>query len=151
MSTRVRAWLADRESLAFLGCIVLHLLPIWWFDHFPTQDGPSHVANASVLRDYGRPDRGLLREYYSLNWWPNPNWLGHFVMAVLMAVMPPVAAEKVLLTGYVVGLPLAVRYALGVLDPASRPLAFLAFPFVYSYALHMGFYNFVPQSRRCSS
>lgn len=142
MAPRVRACLADRERLAFVGCIALHLLPIWGLDHFPSQDGPSHVANASVLRDYGRPDRALLREYYSLNWWPNPNWLGHFVMAALMVVVPPVTAEKLLLTGYVAGLPLAVRYALGALDPASRPLAFLAFPFVYNYALHMGFYNF---------
>jgi hypothetical protein len=36
----------------------------------------------------------------------------------------------------------AVRYALGGLDARGRFLAVLAFPFVFSWLLHMGFYNF---------
>jgi hypothetical protein len=38
------------ELTAFSALVVAHLLPIWLFRHVPTQDGPSHLANAVILR-----------------------------------------------------------------------------------------------------
>jgi hypothetical protein len=59
-----------------------------------------------------------------------------------MTVLPPLVAEKVLLTGYVVLLPLAARYALEGVRAGAGWLAVLTFPLVHSFPYHMGFYNF---------
>ena len=56
-------------------------------------------------------------------------------------VLPPPWAEKLLLTAYVVSLPLSFRYALVGVRPAAAPLAWLSVPFVLNRHLHEGFYN----------
>ena len=50
---RLRRWLARWDNLAFLGFLVLYLAPLWLIACFPSQDGPSHVQNAAVLRHIG--------------------------------------------------------------------------------------------------
>ena len=122
--------------------IVLHLWPLWSHDYFPSQDGPTHLESASIIRAYDDSERTVLRDYYVLNRRFTPNWAGHLVLAGLMAFMTPLLAEKVFLSGYVILLPLAVRYAVSAIQESSAFLVFLAFPFVYNYALHMGFYSF---------
>jgi hypothetical protein len=139
---RVRRWLRNPDRLLFAILLVLHVLPLWWFPFFPSQDGPAHVENAEILRTYGRADRPLLRTFYEINTHPDPNWFGHLVLAALMTVLPPLAAEKVLLTGYLLLLPLALAYALRAVRPGGGPAALLAFPFLHNLFFHMGFYNF---------
>ena len=38
----------------FVVLLVLHLIPIWIFAYFPSQDGASHVYNALVLKEYSQ-------------------------------------------------------------------------------------------------
>lgn len=59
-----------------------------------------------------------------------------------MLVIGPLPAEKILLTSYVVLLPLAARYAIRSMRPESSYLSLLIFPFVGNALFHMGFYNF---------
>ncbi len=120
---------------------MLLLAPIWGFPCFLTQDGPTHVENARILLDYARPDFEELRVFYVLQKEPFPNWLSHLALAGLMTVTGPLLAEKLLLTAYVLLLPLAFRYALGALRPEARGLWPLVLPFVYNHFLHLGFYN----------
>ena len=138
----IRGWLSDRSNLFFVLLIVVHLLPIWLFKYFPSQDGAAHVHNANVLREYYFPDRTAFREYYVLNKDLVPNWSSHLVMAGLMHIVSPLVAEKILLSGYVILLPISIRYALQAIRLDAGFLAFVAFPFIYNYPLHMGFYNF---------
>jgi hypothetical protein len=138
-----RAWLAVPDNGVFVLLLALSLLPIWAFAFFPSQDGPSHVHNAAVLAEYARADRTAFHEYYFLKLQLEPNLLGHLILAALILIFPALTAEKLLLSGYVVLLVVAARYAVGVLRPDARWLALLAFPLVYNYALHMGFYNYV--------
>lgn len=139
---RIHGWLGDRENLLFLVVILVHLIPIWAFRYFPSQDGPVHLENAKIIFDYFRPDQSVLREYYVFNQHLEPTWLGHFVLAILLSVLPVFTAEKIFLSAYVVLLPLAIRYALRGIRPDSGFLVFLMFPFIYNYPLHMGFYSF---------
>jgi hypothetical protein len=134
--------LRDPDRLLFFALLVLHVLPLWVFRFFPSQDGPAHLENAAILRDYHRPDRSLLPRFYTLSDRFHPNWFGHLALAGLMTVLPPLAAEKVLLTGYVILLPLGLRYALEGVRPGAGWLAVLGFPFVHHFLYHMGFYNF---------
>ncbi|MBM4036934.1 MAG: hypothetical protein FJ290_00340 [Planctomycetes bacterium] len=113
----VRQWLRDRDNLWFLALALACLVPIWAFRYFPSQDGPVHVENCRIIMEYHRPDRAAFREYYELNPRLELTWLGHLVLVGLMWVAPERVAEKILLSGYVLLLPLAIRYALRSVRP----------------------------------
>ena len=98
------------------------------------------MNNATIIREYH--DRPVFREYYSLNKNLVPNWVGHLVLAGLMYLMPALVAEKMLLSGYVILLPISLCYVLRTIRPDGAFLTVLIFPFVYNFLLHMGFYNF---------
>jgi hypothetical protein len=134
--------LRDPDHLLPLALLALSVVPLWLFPFFPSQDGPSHLENAVILRDYHRPDRPLLPAFYALSADFDPNWFGHLALAGLMAIFAPLTAEKVLLTGYLVLLPLAARYALDGVRPGAGWLAVLTFPFAQHFLYHMGFHNF---------
>ncbi len=122
----------------FAALVVLHVAPLWLLRWVPTQDGPLHVENVLALLQAGTP---LLREHYLANWGPQPNWLTQALLAPLLALFSPPVAEKVVLSGYTILLPLAFRT---VLPPGRRGwwAALAVFPFVHSYPFHMGFWNF---------
>jgi hypothetical protein len=130
------------ESLLFGFLLILHLAPIWLLPFIPTQDGPGHQALAFILRHYGRPEAGILREYYLPNREALPNWFFFFLMSKVLGFVSIPRAEKILLTAYVLLLPLSVRYALRTIDPRAGFLAVLSFPFLYNFLFQMGFFNF---------
>lgn len=126
-----------------LALTLPYLMAIWGFDTFFSQDGPAHLHNAAVLREYWWPQRAVFREYYTINSPVLPNWSGHVWLAGLMYAAHPLIAEKVLLSAYVVLLPLSVCYALSRVRRGSEFLAVLVVPFVGNWFFHMGFYNFL--------
>lgn len=128
-----------QETWLFAALIVFHLLPIWLLPAAPTQDGPAHLSMAQALRQYGTPEGSYLREFFVRNEEAIPNWFVFFLLGDVLRFLPLPAAEKVLLSAYVVLLPLSMRYAL---RPRTRFLAFLSFPFLYNFLFNMGFYNF---------
>jgi hypothetical protein len=121
----------------------LYAVPFWIVHYLPTVDGPCHTYNAWILRQSANPAQyPLFQQYYQINAAPYPNWIGHGVMALLMFVVPPLAAEKLLVTGYVLTFLAGMWYLAGSVRPGSRWLAFLAFPFVFNFLFQFGFYNF---------
>ena len=126
-----------------IGLIVLHLIPVWGFKYFPTQDGASHIYNAYVLKEYHNPENTQLREVYKLNPTLFPNWTSHALLLILMYIFPPIICEKIILTLCITLLPLSLFYFLKGLNHANTYFSFLGFIFAYNYLLHMGFYNFV--------
>ncbi len=130
------------QSLPFYLLLLLHLTLIWVFPFIPTQDGPGHQAVAFILRQYDDPDAGLLREYYLPNREALPNWFIFFLMRRGLGFLSVPVAEKVLLSAYVLLLPLGVRYALKAIDSRAAFLSVLAFPFIYNFLFQMGFFNF---------
>lgn len=138
----VRRWLSNLDHATFLVLLGLLILPLLVFTYFPSQDGPSHVYNATVIAEYRQPDRTAFREYYVLQPRLQPNLLGHLVLAGLITVVSPLAAEKLLIGTYVVLFVVAMRYTLRAFGSTAPYVGLLAFPLVYNYALHMGFYNY---------
>ena len=112
--------------------ILIHLLPIWLFDFFPTQDGPSHIYNSQVLREYWNPEYGF-QAFYNINWNLFPNWLSHFALAVLMIVFSPIIAEKIFLSAYVIFFPVAILYFLNAIEYGRERISLVVFPFIYNY------------------
>ena len=130
-----------KESLLIGVLIGAYLLPIWLFSYFPTQDGVSHVYNSQILTEYNNPEYPF-RDYYEINWYPFPNWLSHFSLAVLMFIFPSLIAEKIFLSLYVILFPLAISYFLNSVQRERHALVILSFTFIYNYLFLMGFYNF---------
>lgn len=125
--------------LLFAALLAALVAPIWIVAYVPTQDGPLHVENVlAIAQHHASP---LLQHWYLANWGAQPNWLTQALLAPLLQVLSPVTAEKVVLTGYTVLLPLAFRLVL----PRGRRgwwAALAVFPFVHAYPYHMGFWNF---------
>ena len=131
------------ERAAFWFLLVLHVLPLCTGRYFPTADGPTHLYNAwlwkAMLAQPGHPAHQVL----AFNPNPEPNYLSHLLLAGLLALGPPWLAEKLLLLLYVLGLPLALRYALrSARQAGADAVTLLGFPLVYSVVLVWGFYNF---------
>ena len=123
--------------------IVLHLLPVWGFKYFPTQDGASHIYNSYVVKEYHNHENYRLREVYELNATIFPNWTSHALLVVLLYVFPPLVCEKIVLTLCIGLLPLSLFYFLNRVEKKNIVFGLLGFIFAYNYLLHMGFYNFV--------
>jgi len=130
------------DTVLFTVLLALHLIPIWVFPYFPTQDGPMHVGNARMLQEYFRTDGAVVRQYLSLTPHIEDNWPGHLALVALFQLFAPLTAEKVLLSCYVLLFALCARWTIAAFGRSSLFLAVLLFPFIYNFTLHMGFYNF---------
>jgi len=132
-----------KKRILILLLIILHILPIWIFTYFPSQDGPAHIYNAYVLKAFNDTEESaLMREYYKLNLTLFPNWFSHAFMMVLMYIVPPLVAEKLLLSTIIALFPLSLFYFLDAVHKGKNLYGFLGFLFSYNYLLHMGFYSF---------
>ena len=129
----------------FVVLLVLHLLPLWIFAYFPSQDGASHVYNGLVLKEFAKHENYKIRDAWQLNITIFPNWLSHIMLMALLYVFPPVIAEKVFLSIAIGMVPVAFFYFLDAVHKDREGkfvYAWLGFPFAYNYLLYMGFYNF---------
>lgn len=127
----------------FFALALLSALPFWTVRYLPTLDGPTHTYNAWVLRQMGNVEQyPLFHQHYEVNARPFPNWTGHAVMAALMFAVPPLVAEKLLVSGYLLLFLGGLWYLVGAVRPTERWLAFLAFPFAWNQMFQFGFYNF---------
>lgn len=125
-----------------MGLLLLQLVPLVLLRHLGAQDGPSHLASARVLLDYGDPAHPIYEQYYWLDAFPSPNLLSQGLLTALVAVLPPEVAEKIVAAGYLLALPLALRFVLRRIDPASTWLAYAAFPLANGFLFVSGFSNY---------
>jgi hypothetical protein len=121
--------------------IVMYLLPVWVFKYFPSQDGPSHLYNAQILREYTNPNY-IFPQFFDLHLALFPNWLGHLLEWALLYVVPALIAEKILLTVYVIAFPLSFFFFLDAVQPGRNFSGFISFLFIYNFPLMKGFYSF---------
>lgn len=133
---------AQRRIAALFFIVALfHLLPIWRVHFVPTADGPSHLYNAEVLRELAKGTPEFAR-VFSADLRPYPNWLGHALLWLALAVAPPLVAEKIVLSAIVLLFLGGCWKLAGAIDPGGRVYAFLLMPLAYSVLLQMGFYNY---------
>ena len=126
---------------AYLVLVGIYLLPIWWFPYFPTQDGPAHIANAFLLKNFA--DLPRIAEFFTINLSAFPNWFSHLFLAGAMYLVAPLTAEKLLLSVYVLTFAGGLRYLATAIHGRDAPAVyFLGMLFIYNYSLHLGFYNF---------
>jgi hypothetical protein len=129
------------EAAVFWAAAIVYVLPVWAFPYLPTQDGPAHLYNAQILKDYRSPEAGY-DAFFELRAEPLPNFTSHLLLAGLLLVLPALVAEKVLVTLYILGFAGSFHWFLGAYDPRCRPLALAGLLLVYNRCLWMGFYNY---------
>lgn len=127
----------------WVGLVSLYLLPIWLFSYFPSQDGPSHLYNAHIFAEYWNTSY-VYSQYFVINWSVFPNWFSHIILVLLLKVFPPMWAEKIFLSGYILFFLGSMRYFFRAVQPGSSctTATLLSFVFVYHFFFQMGFYNF---------
>ncbi len=131
------------ELPVFVALLLAHLVVVWSMPVFLTQDGPSHLYNARILLELWAGDpSGLYSDFFTLNTSFSPNWTGNLVLAGLLKLLSPVAAEKMLVSIHMIALPLAFRYAVRMLKPGPPILSSLIFLLTYNFHLVYGFFNF---------
>ena len=90
------------EGVLFWALAFLYLVPVWVYRYVPTQDGPSHLDNAQILKDLGNSVAGY-EAYFEIRADPIPNWTSHLLLAGMLYVVPPLLAEKLLVSLYILG------------------------------------------------
>jgi hypothetical protein len=139
-------WLRRPGLLPVLLAVGLaaQLAPVLLLPVVLTQDGPAHVAGAWVLAHHGDDDAvgELLRRHYAVDLTPVPNMLTTLLLRVLLTVLSPVVAEKVVVGGFVLLLVAGLGYALRGVDRRAGWLAVAALPLAGSELVAYGFYNF---------
>ena len=142
MTSRSGSFEPSRKHILVIALLIVHLLPIWIFKYFPTQDGPSHIYNAYVLKEYHKHENYKIRELFELNLILFPNWVSHAFMALFMYVFPPIVCERILVSLCIALLPLSLFYFLDAVDRGKMLFGLLGFIYAYNLLLHMGFYGF---------
>ena len=130
------------ENVIFGALLMVFAAPLWSLSQIPTQDGSAHLYNAYLLSGWWKTSFPVDRAFFAFNPAPVPNWFSTVMLALLMQVFSPQVAERVLLTSYVVFLPLAFRYASRSFDHIPRYTYFLGFVLVWNYFFQLGFFNF---------
>jgi len=126
----------------FLFLLIWQIVLVWIFPHFATQDGPSHLYNAALIRRLHDPAWHRLSEFYHMNSRLVPNWLTYAVLAGLYPSFSPATAEKILVTGYFVFFPLSLAYVFRTLARDIWPFAIWGLVLASNLFIAMGFYNF---------
>jgi hypothetical protein len=124
--------------------LAVQLAPVLLLPMVLTQDGPAHVDGAWVLLHHGDDDAvgAALRANYAVDLTPVPNLLTTLLLAGLLRVLDPDAAEKVVVAGFVVLLVAGLRFALRGVDRRAGWLAVAALPLAGGQLVAYGFYNF---------
>jgi hypothetical protein len=115
---------------------------VWIFPHFATQDGPSHLYNAALIRSFYDPVWHRVPEFYQLNSRLVPNWFTYAVLVALYYLFSPATAEKILVTGYFILFPLSFVYVLRKLTRQVGVFAIWSLVLANNEFVAMGFYNF---------
>jgi hypothetical protein len=123
--------------------VILHLAPILVSHYFPTADGPAHLYNSRLILELLTNNQSPIGEFFAFNSFLNPNSIGHLILSGLMLVFPAFIAEKLLLSIYLIGLPISFRYLFMKLQFKNTYLIYFIFPFTYSFLFYFGFYNFL--------
>ncbi len=134
----VRVALAQHPFRVVFGVLALaSLVPIWSVRYPPLPDLGAHVAAVSIWHYLHDPAHDFA-QYYSLKLGPNPYWGFYFTLHLLSYVFGLELATHVVLSAYVVGLPVGMTW-LARRFGRSEWLGLLAFPVIWTFTFNIGF------------
>lgn len=131
------------EIIIFASLTLMSLVPIWLCTYIPTLDGPLHLANAKILESLLLHNDALFSQYFMIMRGSYTNYAEPLLLIALYRFSSILVAEKILLSLYIILLPLSARYAIASINSTNMFLSLLMFPFVYNCTFNYGFYGFV--------
>jgi hypothetical protein len=130
------------SGFTLVGLLAAYIATICAYPYFPTQDGPSHIYNSYVLAQLLRGE-GPLNGAFAVRTELVPNWGGHGLMvALIMLGVPPLGAEKVLVSAYLVGVAFASHWLNRSVGGGQQAWSPWSVPLAFNFPIFMGFYNF---------
>lgn len=127
-------------SVLLAAVLILVCLPFWTLPYVPSQDGPAHLNAAAVLAWYHAVPG--LQSYFRVRWTAAGNVLAELLCALLLHVVAPENAERLIVTLYLISFPLAVRFALRLVSRYPTLFALASLPLMNNFFLYMGFWDF---------
>jgi hypothetical protein len=127
-------------GLGYLLLLPLYLAPLLAARYLPGLDLPFHLAMVDMLGKAADPASPYAPHYEGAV--AAAPYAAHYLtLRFLSAVLPLMAAHKLVTALYVAALPLATAFLLSSCG-RSRVPALLAFPLAYNLTLHYGFVSF---------
>lgn len=133
---------ANYGQIYYILLLLGHIGLVWSLPYVPTQDGPSHIYNLIILHDLlnGGKEWG---NFFSYQLRAVPN-LGFILPAYpLLHFFPPIVAERIFLSIYIVLMGVSVPFFLKTFKKSSLPASYFVFPLIFSYTFLMGFYSYI--------
>ncbi len=124
----------------FALLLVASLVPVWICAHPPLPDLGSHLGAGAILHYHDDPSWNFAR-YYDLRLRPEPYWGYYAPLHVLAFVFPLETANRLVLSLYVIGLPIGM-WLLARQFGRSPALALCSFPMIWSFNFTIGFLPF---------
>lgn len=136
-----------REALstrtALLVCLIAGLVPIWAVTRFPSVDGPIHLYIVYVLDQLAQPGANVFDRVFVRNYHIEPNLTAYGILWLFSRGFPPLVAEKLFLSSYLVLFAGSASYLMRSFGRSNAVLALLTMPLALGWFMHAGLYNFV--------
>ena len=130
------SWNKLNFKLIFISLLILHIILVLNIDLFPFADVPSHLAEATIFKNYNNSDN-LFHKYYTLHYLFYPNTFHLFFFS--LPIFPTVeVGNRVLHLLTVVSLPLLVYFILKEFK-GNKWFSIISFILIYGYNLTFGF------------
>lgn len=128
------------EQLVWIAALICGVAPLWATHALPLVDLPQHLHLISVLHRLDDAST-LYPEIFARRPELTPYLGYYYVVSGLNWLLPLELANRVFLSAYVIGLPLALAFLLKTLKRPTWP-ALLALPFAYGDSFAWGFINY---------
>jgi hypothetical protein len=137
---RLHRFLDDGFKPAFIFCLLLALIPIWFFSYLPMVDLPLYADMARIFRDYPGPNgqwAGLIEVR-----WASPYMLTIALTGMLAKIFSVSVALKIVITLAVWGLPLSMWVLLRELN-RERWWALAGFILAFGFPFFWGLIHYM--------
>jgi hypothetical protein len=129
--------LALQAALIILYCVWTLSMPV-----FPSQDGPLHLYCVEIFRQLLSHHAGLYSQTYFIHRYVPPYSLYYYGLVLLGKVTSLAMADKLIVCGYFIILPLGLRSLLRAVAGSANWTPLLFMPVLLSWPLMMGFVNY---------
>ena len=134
----------SRHFLTAVLIFVLALYVLWMLSlpAWPSQDGPVHLYYTRVLDALFSNAPSPFHAHFFIKHLVPPYAVYYYSLLLLSHVMPLLAADRVVICGYLISFVLGFRYAARAIGPNAPVTSLLASLLVLNWGLGMGFANY---------
>lgn len=129
------------EKSIFYLLVAAHLIPLVLLDFFVTHDGPAHTYNTVLIENLISGD-SLSKKFFEFNSDPQPNWGYNAIMLAADRFFAPRVSERIIIGLIILILAFSFRALIKQINPENIFQSYFILPFLFSFHLYIGFYNF---------